>query len=164
MRRTIPTALLLLAAAAPARAADVTSADGIVVVEMTRAEAGRVWGAVDSGAAFAELVSPGLPAEYQAAVRLAAGSWQAFRAVFPEPIPVRVVLTAVPPAVWILPATGPTAPELVRRYTRQQDRADAVARAVVGPLDRAAAARQELLTAAGNRLLRLVEGRRPCLR
>ncbi len=128
-------------AGARARAVEVTTGDGIAVVDLTKDESRRVFEAVDSAAALAQLVSPALPGEYGAAVRLAAGGWQALRAALPEVVPVRLVLTAVPPAVLLLPAVGVTAAEVVQAYGRIREKAGGCAKALLAP---AAEAREQL--------------------
>ena len=109
---------------ADARAVDVATGDGIVVIDLTRAETKQVFDAVDSAAAFAELVSPVLPAEYQAAVRLAGGGWALVRMALPkEGVTIRVAITAVPPAMLLLPDTGATAADVVRAYASLREKA-----------------------------------------
>jgi hypothetical protein len=108
----------VLGSAAGARAVEVTVGRGVAVVEVTPAEARRVFAAVDSAAAFADLVAPALPPEYAAAVKLAGVGWQVVRAVAPDGVPLRVVVTAVPPAVLVLPQAGLTAAEVVTAYER----------------------------------------------
>ena len=104
--------------AADARAVEVTVGHGVAVIEVTPAEARRVFAAVDSAAAFADLIAPVLPPEYAAAVKLAGIGWHAVRAVAPDGLPLRLVVTAVPPAVLVLPRAGLTAAEVVAGYER----------------------------------------------
>ncbi|MBX9580373.1 MAG: hypothetical protein K2X87_08705 [Gemmataceae bacterium] len=121
MRRLIVFGLVLVGgfgSAADARAVEVTVGPGVAVVEVTPAEARRVFAAVDSAAAFADLVAPVLPPEYAAAVKLAGVGWQVVRAVAPDGVPLRLVVTAVPPAVLVLPRAGMTAAEVVAAYER----------------------------------------------
>lgn len=133
----------LLAPPPPARAADVTTGDGIAVVDFTPAEVEQVLAAVDAAAAFAGRVSPALPAEYGAAVRLSAGGWKVLRAVAPKGVGVRVVLTAVPPAVLLLLPLldDPPAADVVRAYDRLRAAPAGAVRDLAGRLD---AARREL--------------------
>ena len=121
MRRVI-VACIVTAFAADARAVEVTVGRGVAVVEVTPAEARRVFAAVDSAAAFADLVAPALPPEYAAAVKLAGVGWQVVRAVAPDGVLVRLVVTAVPPAVFVLPRAGMTAAEVAAAYERLTDR------------------------------------------
>ncbi len=129
MRQAITSGAAVLAGAlwvgagSGARAVEVTVGDGIVVVDLTKEECRRVLDAVDATAAFADLVSPALPGEYRAAVKLAAGGWRVLRAVAAEPVPVRVIVTALPPVVLVLPGTGATAAEVVAAYQRLRERA-----------------------------------------
>lgn len=121
MRRPIVFGFVLaavVASAADAGAVEVTVGQGVAVVEVTPAEARRVFAAVDSAAAFADLIAPALPPEYLAAVKLAGVGWQVVRAVAPDGVPVRLVVTAVPPAVLVLPKAGLTAAEVVSAYER----------------------------------------------
>ncbi|MBX9628216.1 MAG: hypothetical protein K2X82_30740 [Gemmataceae bacterium] len=127
--------------AADARAVEVTVGRGVAVVEVTPAEARQLFEAVDSAAAFADLIAPALPPEYAAAVKLAGVGWQVVRAVAPDGVPLRVVITAVPPAVLVLPRTGLTAAEVVAAYERLAarprevvDRLDAAGRELAGKL------------------------------
>jgi hypothetical protein len=110
-------AVVLGGPATDARAVEVTVGDGIVVVDLTQDDAATVLRAADSAAAFAALVSPGLPAEYQAAVRVAAGSWHLLRVAFKEPVPLRAVITLMPPVVLVGPTFGVPAADVVRTYT-----------------------------------------------
>lgn len=105
-----------------AQAVDVATGDGIVVVDMTAEESKMVLGAVDSAAAFAALVSPFLPAEYQVAVKLAAGGWKALRPVIPRQIALRAVVTTIPPTILLLPQAGVTSAEVIRTYSRLRER------------------------------------------
>jgi hypothetical protein len=125
--------LVGVASGAEARAVEVAVGDGIVVIDLTKDESRKILEAVDSAAAFAELVSPALPGEYHAALRLAAGGWRMLRMVLAEPVPVRMVLTAVPPAVLVLPATGATAEEVIRTYSCLRENAAAHARSLLAP-------------------------------
>lgn len=125
--------LVAVAFESDSRAVEVAVGDGIVVVDLTKDESRKILEAVDSAAALAELVSPALPGEYQAALRVAANGWRALRVVLHEPVPVRLVLTAVPPAVLVLPATGATAEEVIVTYTRLREKAAAHAKALLAP-------------------------------
>jgi hypothetical protein len=120
MRRPILSGVVAVVLGGPvadARAVEVAVGDGIVVVDLTAEDAETVLRAADSAAAFAALVSPALPAEYQAAVRVAAGGWHLLRAAFKEPIPLRAVITLVPPAVLVGPQFGVPAADVIRTYT-----------------------------------------------
>lgn len=108
----------LFALTTEARAVEVTVGHGVAVVEVTPAEARRVFAAVESAAAFADLIAPVLPPEYAAAVKLAGVGWHVVRAVAPDGLPLRLVVTAVPPAVLVLPRAGLTAAEVVAGYER----------------------------------------------
>lgn len=132
----------LLASSPPARAADVVTGDGIAVVDISAAEVGEVLAAVDAAAAFAARVGPLLPAEYGAAVGLAAGGWKVVRAVVPAGVGVRVVLTAVPPAVLVLPRWDDSpAADVIKRYDRLRAVPSEAVREAAARLD---AARKEL--------------------
>jgi hypothetical protein len=99
-----------------ASAAEITTGSGIVVVELNPDESKKIFEAVDSAAAFSAMVAPVLPPEYQLAVKGAAGGWAALRMVVPSTVPLRVVLTAVPPAIMVLPQLGMTAVDVIRTY------------------------------------------------
>jgi hypothetical protein len=114
-----------------AQASDVSVGDGIVVVDLTAADCHMVLEAVDSAAAFAAIVSPALPAQYHAAVRLAAGGWAALRLVIPDGVSLRAVLTLLPPALLVFPQAGTPASEVIRVYRRIQDQTVGRARAAV---------------------------------
>jgi hypothetical protein len=119
MRRSLLVGVVAVALGGPAadaRAVEVTVGDGIVVADLTKEDAEKVLRAADSAAAFAALVSPALPAEYHAAVQIAAGGWHLLRAAFKEPVPLRAVITLVPPAVLVGPQFGLPAADVVRTY------------------------------------------------
>ncbi len=99
-----------------ASAAEIATGNGIVVVELSPDESKTIIEAVDSAAAFSAMVAPVLPPEYQIAVKGAAGGWAALRMVVPSTVPLRVVLTAVPPAIMILPHLGMTAADVISKY------------------------------------------------
>src|SRR4051812_20994118 len=109
MRRQLLGVAAALLGCGPVRAVEVTTGEGIAVVELSKDEAKAVFGAADSAAAFTQLAAGALPGEYRAAARLAAGGWQALRLVVPASVPVRLVVTAVPPAVLLLPTGHATA-------------------------------------------------------
>lgn len=110
-------AVILVGTAGDGRAVEKTVGDGIVVVDLSADDVGQLLRAVDGAAALADIASTGLPAEYQLIVRAASGGWRLARAVLPGPMPVRVVFTAVPPAMLLLPVRGTPATEVVRAYT-----------------------------------------------
>lgn len=134
--------IVSVACGSEAQAVEVTAGDGIVVVDLTRAESQQILEAGDSAAAFARLVSPALPGEYRAVVTLAAGGWRMLRVVVAEPVPVRVVLTAIPPAVLVLPVNDTPAEEVIATYLRIRERTTGQFRSVFDRLD---AARRDLI-------------------
>lgn len=109
-------ALVFVSPGSEAAAAEITTGDGIVVVELSPDESKKIFEAVDSAAAFSAMVAPVLPPEYQIAVKGAAGGWAALRMVVPSTVPLRVVLMAVPPAIMVLPQLGMTAADVIRTY------------------------------------------------
>jgi hypothetical protein len=141
---------LVLGSPGAARAAEVTVGDGIAVVELTADEGKEILGAVDSAAAFAGAVSPLLPPEYRVLVKVTAGGWAALRkAGGRDGLPLRVVLTAVPPAVLLLPRAGMTAEDVIALHARFREKAAGYARAALkdtvgAAADRLDAARREL--------------------
>jgi hypothetical protein len=102
--------------AADARAVEVTVGDGIAVVDLTKEDAAQVVRVADSAAAFAALAAPMLPPEYQAAVLIANGGWHLLRPAFQQPVPLRVVVTLLPPAVLVVPHAGMSPADVIRRY------------------------------------------------
>lgn len=133
MRRLLLSMIVVAAVGSEARAVDITTGDGIAVIDLSKDESKKVFEAVDSAAALAQLVSPVLPAEYQAAVRLAASGWQALRAAVPGGVPVRLVFTAIPPAVLVLPVMGLSAAEVVQTYMRIREKAGHYAKTLLAP-------------------------------
>jgi hypothetical protein len=109
-------ALVFFSSGPEAAAADITTGNSIVVVELSPDESKKIFEAVDSAAAFSAMVAPVLPPEYQLAVKGAAGGWAALRMVVPSTVPLRVVLTAIPPAIMVLPQLGMTAADVIRTY------------------------------------------------
>ena len=99
-----------------ASAAEIATGNGILVVELSPDESKKIIEAVDSAAAFSAMVAPVLPPEYMIAVKGAAGGWAALRMVLPSNVSLRVVLTAVPPAIMVLPQLGMTAADVIRTY------------------------------------------------
>jgi hypothetical protein len=151
-------AAVVFGSASESRAADVTVGDGIVVVDLTADESKKVFEAVDSATAFAALVSGALPPEYAIAVKLAAGGWQTLRLIAPGAIPLRVVVTAVPPAILLVPLGGVTGAEVVQTYGRIREQVSAFPRTAIqdtlnATTDRLDAARRELNGFVSNSLL-----------
>src|SRR5262245_62945133 len=86
--------VLWFGAGSQAKPADVTAGEGVVVVDLTPAESKKLFEAVDSAAAFAAMVAPALPPDYQAAVKLAGTAWGTLRLILPKDgIPLRVVVS-----------------------------------------------------------------------